>query len=103
MIKHSNIAPPPAAEAYGLRQKAWAARRPKSAPEPTAPHLNFIGASEEGADARSSAQRKQLEEMAAAQAERETALHKAEEALKKTAPLVQRLHSCRTAMSAAAV
>jgi hypothetical protein len=41
--------------------------------------------------------------MAAAQAERETALHKAEEALKKTAPLVQRLRSCRTAMSTAAV
>ena len=65
--------------------KAWAARRPKSAPEPTALHLDFIRASEEEAEARSSAQRKQLEAMAAAQAERETALHEAEEALKQAA------------------
>jgi len=65
--------------------KAWAARRPKNAPEPTALHLDFIRASEEEAEARSSAQRKQLEAIAAAQAERETALHKAEEALKKAA------------------
>jgi hypothetical protein len=41
--------------------KAWAARRPKSAPEPTAVHLDFIRASEEEAEARSSAQRKHLE------------------------------------------
>jgi hypothetical protein len=60
-------------------------RRPKSAPEPTALHLDFIRASEEEAEARLSAQRKQLEEMAAAQAERETALHEAEEALKQAA------------------
>jgi formylglycine-generating enzyme required for sulfatase activity len=65
--------------------KAWAARRPKNAPEPTTLHLDFIRASEEEAEARSSAQRKQLEAMAAVQAERETALHKAEEALKKAA------------------
>jgi hypothetical protein len=63
--------------------KAWAARRPKNAPEPTALQLDFLRASEEEAKARSNAQRKQLEEMAAAQAERETALHKAEEALKQ--------------------
>jgi len=61
------------------------ARRPKNAPEPTALHLDFIRASEEEAEARSSAQRQQLEAMAAAQAERETALHKAEEALKQAA------------------
>src|SRR5262252_4838777 len=65
--------------------KAWATRRPKNAPEPTALHLDFIRASEEEAEARSSAQRKQLEAMAAAQAERETAMHKAEEALKQAA------------------
>src|SRR5262245_14528443 len=65
--------------------KAWVARRPKNAPEPTALHLDFIRASEEEAEARSSAQRKQLEAMAAAQAERETALHEAEEALKQAA------------------
>ena len=65
--------------------KAWLARRPKNAPEPTALHLDFIRASEGEAEARSSAQRKQLEAMAAAQAERETALHEAEEALKQAA------------------
>jgi hypothetical protein len=65
--------------------KAWAARRPKNAPEPTALHLDFIRASEEEAETRLSAQRKQLEAMAAAQAERETALNRAEEALKQAA------------------
>jgi TPR repeat protein len=65
--------------------KAWAARRPKSAPEPTALHLDFIRASEEEAQARSNAQRQQLEAVAEAQAERETALHEAEEALKRAA------------------
>src|SRR5262249_59074347 len=69
--------------------KAWAARRPKSAPEPTALHLDFIRASEEEAEARSSAQRKQLEAMAAAQAERETALHEAEEAQRKRATMAR--------------
>jgi TIR domain len=38
--------------------KAWVARRPKSAPEPTSLHLDFIRASEEEAEARLSAQRK---------------------------------------------
>src|SRR5262249_44638101 len=65
--------------------KAWAARRPKNAPEPTALHLDFFRAREEEAETRLSAQRKQLEEMAAAQAEREMALHEAEEALKQAA------------------
>src|SRR5262249_19960136 len=65
--------------------KAWAARRPKNAPEPTALHLDFIRASEEEAEARSSAQRKQLEAMAAAQAERETALRQAEDAQRRRA------------------
>jgi TPR repeat protein len=69
--------------------KAWAARRPKSAPEPTALHLDFIRASDEEAEARSSAQRKQLEAMAAAQAERESALHKAEEAQRKRATMAR--------------
>jgi hypothetical protein len=48
--------------------KAWAARRPKDAPEPTPLHLDFIKASEEAEDARLSAQRKQLADIAAAQA-----------------------------------
>ena len=65
--------------------KAWVARRPKGAPEPTALQLDFIRASEEEAEARLSEQRKQLEAMAAAQAERETALHDREEALKQRA------------------
>jgi hypothetical protein len=65
--------------------KAWVARRPKSATEPTALHLDFIRASEDEAEARSSAQRKQLDAMAAAQAERETALRQAEDAQRKRA------------------
>src|SRR5262245_19486624 len=69
--------------------KSWVARRPKNAPEPTALHLNFIRASEEEAEARSSAQRKQLEAVAAAQAERETALHQAEEAQRKRATMAR--------------
>src|SRR5262249_44817930 len=69
--------------------KAWAARRPKGALEPTALHLDFIRASEEEAEARSSAQRKQLEAMAAAQAEREKALHEAEEAQRKRATMAR--------------
>jgi WD40 repeat protein len=60
--------------------KAWAARRPQDAPEPTALHLDFIKASEEAEDVRLSTQRKQLAEMAAAQTEREKALNAAEEA-----------------------
>src|SRR5262249_11914406 len=58
--------------------KAWVARRPKGAPEPTTLHLDFIRASEEEAATRLSEQRKQLEAMAEAQAEREKALHDAE-------------------------
>jgi TPR repeat protein len=69
--------------------KAWAARRPKTAPEPTALHLDFIRASEEEAEARSSAQRKQLEAVAAAQAEREMALHQSEEAQRKRATMAR--------------
>jgi hypothetical protein len=68
---------------------AWAARRPKNAPEPTALHLDFIRASEQESEARSSAQRKQLEAMAAAQAERETALRQAEEAQRKRAAMAR--------------
>src|SRR6516225_9640095 len=65
--------------------KAWVARRRKGAPEPTALQLDFIRASEEEAAARLSEQRKQLEAVAAAQAERETALHDREAALKQAA------------------
>jgi hypothetical protein len=65
-------------------------RRPKNAPEPTDLHLDFIRASEDEAEARLSAQRKQLEAMAAAQREREKALHEAEEALKQAADAQRR-------------
>src|SRR5262249_30242761 len=68
-----------------LDAKAWMARRPKGAPQPTALQLDFIRASEEEAEARISEQRKQLQAMAAAQAERETALHDREEAFKQRA------------------
>ena len=62
--------------------KDWAARRPRDAPEPTALHLDFIRASEQEEALRSNAERLRLEEMAAAQAERATALQAAEGALK---------------------
>ena len=73
-----------------LEAKAWAASRPKTAPEPTALQLDFIRASEEEAEARSSAQRRQLEAMAAVQAERETALREREEALQQAADAQRR-------------
>jgi hypothetical protein len=65
--------------------KAWATGRPKSAPELTVLHLDFIRASEQEAEARSNAQRQQLAAMAAAQTEREQALRQAEESLKRAA------------------
>jgi TPR repeat protein len=83
--------------------KAWATRRPKNAPEPTALHLDFIRASEEEAEARSSEQRKQLEAMAAAQAERETALHKAEDAQQKRAAMARIRNIALVAVSILAV
>jgi TIR domain len=70
--------------------KAWAARRPKGASEPTALHLGFLRASEEAEDARLMAQRKQLEEMTAAQNERAKALRAAEQALNRTLRLQKR-------------
>ena len=73
-----------------LEAKAWAARRPKGAPEPTALHLDFIRASEEEAATRLSEQRKQLEAVAAAQEARETALHDREEALMQAADAQRR-------------
>jgi TPR repeat protein len=83
--------------------KAWAMRRPKNAPEPTALHLDFIRVSEEEAEARSSEQRKQLEAMAAAQTERETALHKAEDAQQKRAAMARIRNIALVAVSVLAV
>jgi hypothetical protein len=60
--------------------KAWATRRPSGAPEPTSLHLDFLRVSEEAELFRHSEERKRLEDMAAAQAERALALEKAETA-----------------------
>ena len=86
-----------------LEAKAWVARRPKSAPEPTPLHLDFIRASEEEAEARLSEQRKQLEAMAAAQTEREKALHAAEEAQRKRATMARVRNIALVAVSIFAV
>ena len=86
-----------------LDAKAWVARRPKGAPEPTALQLDFIRASEEEAQARLSAQRKQLQAVAAAQAERETALHDREEALKQRARVARVRNFALVAVSIFAV
>ena len=86
-----------------LEAKAWAARRPKSAPEPTTLQLDYIRASEKEAEARSSEQRKQLEAVAAAQAERETALHDREEALKQRARVARVRNFALVAVSILAV
>src|SRR5262249_8406129 len=72
--------------------KAWAARRPKGAPEPTALHLDFIRASEEEAEARSSAQRKQLEEMAAALKVAEEQREQADHILAGATTIIVELH-----------
>ena len=63
-----------------VEAKAWAGRRPKGAPDPTPMHFEFIRASEEEEESRASAERKRLDEMAAAQDERAKALKAAEEA-----------------------
>jgi hypothetical protein len=53
--------------------KAWAASRPKAAPEPTALHLDFIRASEAEESRQQSAEAQRLRQLAEAQAEREAA------------------------------
>jgi TPR repeat protein len=70
--------------------KAWAARRPKDAPELTPLHLDFIRASELEEEARRNTERQQLAEMAAAQTERAKALTAAEDALKQAAEAQRR-------------
>jgi hypothetical protein len=56
-----------------MAAKAWAARRPQGAPEPTALHLDFVKASEEAETARENATRRALEERARLLTETETA------------------------------
>jgi DNA-binding beta-propeller fold protein YncE len=65
--------------------KAWAARRPKEAPEPTALHYDYIRASEEAETRRQDAERQQLEQIATAQADRAKALAEREVAQKREA------------------
>ena len=71
--------------------KDWASKRPKGAPEPTALHLEYIRASEDAETARTSAERKRLEEIASAQAEREKALKSAETAQQEKEKASRRL------------
>lgn len=71
--------------------KAWAASRPKDAPEPTNLHLDFILASEQAEAVRAGTEQKRLAEIAAAQTEREHALKAAEVAQQEKAEASQRL------------
>ena len=70
--------------------KAWAERRPKDAPEPTAQHYEFVRASEEADARREDTERQQLEQIAAAQDDRAKALAQREEAQKREAEAQQR-------------
>jgi hypothetical protein len=74
--------------------QAWAARRPKAAPEPTALHLDFIRASEAEENRQQSAEAQRLRQLADAQAEREAAFAEKEAAqereAKQTRLVVQR-------------
>ncbi len=65
--------------------KAWVARQPRGATQPTALHLDFIRASEAAEQARVSAEGQRLAEMAAAQDARAKALADAEKAVSREA------------------
>jgi hypothetical protein len=65
--------------------KAWAARRPKNAPEPTESQLDFIKASEVEESRRQGAEAQRLQEMADAQAARAAALAEREKAQEREA------------------
>src|SRR5262249_12604799 len=65
--------------------KAWVGGGPKEAPEVTALQYGFIRASEEAEARRQNAERQQIEQMAAAQAERAKALAEREVAQKREA------------------
>ena len=70
--------------------KAWAARRPKNAPELSLLHLDYIRASEQEEEARLNSERQKLKDMALAQEERAKALSAAEAALKEAAEAQRR-------------
>jgi formylglycine-generating enzyme required for sulfatase activity len=63
--------------------KAWLAAPPQYAPEPTLLHHEFIKAAEDAEAARTSAERQRLDQMAAAQDEREKALTRERAALRR--------------------
>lgn len=63
--------------------KAWVKGQPQYAPEPTLLHLEFIAASEDAETARATTEAQRLEQMAAAQAEREKAFDREKSALLK--------------------
>jgi hypothetical protein len=65
--------------------RTWLAAQPQYAPEPTLLYLAFIKAGEDAEAARASAERKRLDDMAAAQAERQRALENAEAAIMREA------------------
>ena len=71
--------------------KAWIARKPREAAEPTTLHYDFIRASEEAETRRQNEERRQLEEMATAQAERAKALTEKELAQNRAAEQTQRV------------
>jgi hypothetical protein len=70
--------------------KAWAARRPKNAPEPTALQLDFIKASETEAARQQSAEAQRLQQVAVALAEREKAQEQEAEARRREAQAQKR-------------
>ena len=71
--------------------KAWAARRPKDAAEPTALHYEFVRASEAAEARRQDAERQQLEQVEAAQTDRAKALAQREEAQDREAEQARRV------------
>src|SRR5215813_1543796 len=73
-----------------LAARSWLQTQPQFAPEPSLLAHAYIKASEEAEDARSSAQRRQLAEIAAAQQEREKALVRETEALEQARAAVRK-------------
>ena len=77
--------------------KAWAAQRPKYAPELTELHRDYLLASEREELARKTAERKRLDEIAEAQAQRADALIAAEEAHRRETIAERRRQNLRNA------
>lgn len=62
----------------------WLQAQPEYAPEPTLLHIAYITSGQEAEAARANAERQRLEQMAVAQAERQTALDREQAALQQT-------------------